>query len=435
MKSPVFARILIVLLVLLAGFGVWFAITRDSGGLAEDWTEFRGPSQDGHSQAKGLPTEWSAEKNVVWKTTLPGRAWSSPVVSGDRIFLTNAINEKDDEDVHAPVSLHVLALNAADGKQIWDKEVFFIKEPFSKGFHEKNSHASASPVYKDGRIYAHFATFGTACLDVDGNIIWKTQEPVFTTELGTGSCPVIVDDLLIFNCDGVEAPFVVALDRATGKERWRTLRDIKDEKKPKDLYALSTPLLIDVKGEKQLITVGTRVVQALSPKDGREIWRHSHPDYCAVPRPVFGQGLVFINTGFQHPSTFAINPDGKGDVSDKNLVWETGKNVPLTPSMLVVGPDLYMVSDAGMLSCLDAKTGKVWWHERVGKTTSASLFYGDGRIYLQDEFGKGYVIKPGHKLELIATNDLGDKSMASYSVLGNRLLIRTHHALWCIGKK
>jgi outer membrane protein assembly factor BamB len=404
----------------------------NEGGPSADWTEFRGPTQDGHSQTKGLPTVWSAEKNIAWKTPLRGRAWSSPIVAGDRIYLTNATNEKDDEDVHAPVSLRVLALDAKDGKVLWDKEVLTAQEPFSKGFHEKNSHASASPVYDQGRIYAHFATFGTACVDEQGNIIWATHDPAFKTELGTGSCPIVVGDLLIFNCDGTENPFVVALDKATGKERWRTLRAIKE--KAKDVYGLSTPLLIDVNGEKQLVSVGTKVVQGISPKDGHEIWRMSHSNYCPVPRPVFGQGLVFVNTGFEKAGVIAIKPDGQGDVTEKNLVWETHKNTPLTPSMLVVGEELYMVSDSGMTTCLDAKTGKVRWSERVAKTTSASPFYADGKIYLQDEYGTGYVLKAGKKFELIATNDLKDKSMASYAVYGKHLLIRTHHALWCVGK-
>ncbi len=431
MKSSRIVRILIAPLVFLAAFLIWRAWSHRQGP-AVDWPEFRGPTQDGHSAARGLPTVWGKDKNIVWKTALRGRAWSSPIVAGDRIYLTNATTATDDDDIHAPVSLHVVGLDAKDGKILWDKEVLTVEQPFSTGFHEKNSHASATPVFDKGRIYAHFGTFGTACVNEQGNIIWKTQDPVFKTELGTGSCPVIVDDLLVFNCDGVENPFVVALDKTTGKERWRTLRDIKD--KPKDIYAMSTPLLIEVNGEKQLITVGTRIVQALAPKDGREIWRVVHREYCPVPRPVFGEGLVFINTGFQKPSTYAIKPDGEGDVTETHLVWETRKNTPLTPSMLVVGEELYMVTDSGAVTCLDAKTGKVCWNERVGKTTSASPFYAGGNIYLQDEFGTGYVFKAGRKFELLATNNLSEKAMASYAVHGRHLLIRTHHTLWCVGE-
>jgi len=400
------------------------------------WPEFRGPTQDGHSTAMGLPTEWGVDKNVVWKTALPGRSWSSPIVTGDRIFMTNATTANGGDDPHAAVTLHVLAVDAKDGKQLWDREIFTVEQPYTTGFHDKNSHASSTPVYDNGRVYAQFGNFGTACLDEAGKVLWKTTEPAFKTELGNGGCPIVVGDLLIFNCDGVEEPFVVALDKVTGKIRWKTMRG----KPAQTRYALSTPTVLKLKTGKdkeitEIITAGTRQVQALDPVDGHEIWHVFHDGYCNVPRPVIGCGLVFVTTGFEHPHVLAIEPDPQGRAKGTHMVWDTDKHVPLTPSMLVVGEDLYMASDNGMVSCLEAKTGKVWWEERVGKATSASLLYADGKIYLQDEFGKGYVFRPNHRLELLATNDLQDKSMASYAVHRGRLLIRTQHALWCIGNK
>ena len=396
-----------------------------------EWPEFRGPSQDGQSTATGLPVEWGPEKNVVWKASLPGRSWSSPIVANDRIYLTNAVAAKDDNDLHDKVSLRVLALNANTGTKIWDQEIFSIDDPHSFGVHDKNSHASPTPVFDDGRIYAHFGHFGSACLDDKGSIVWKTTEPGFKTELGSGGCAVIVDDLMIFNCDGLEDPFVVALDKHDGKERWRRARG----RKAKALYALSTPLVIEVNGHKQLVTVGTRIAQALNPADGKEIWHLNHEEYCAVPRPVSAQGMIFLNTGFEKSNLLAIKADSKGALSDQQVLWQMNKNTPLTPSMIVVGDDLYMVADTGIVTCMNARDGTVYWQERVGKTTSASLLYADGKIYLQDEFGKGYVLKPGHKLEILATNDLADKSLASYAVHGHHLLIRTQHTLWCIGEK
>lgn len=419
-----------VLLVCCALLGA--ACSRKSAGAKKaEWPEFRGPSQNGHSSATGLPTEWSPTKNIVWKTELPGRSWSSPIVAGDRIILTNAISANNVEDVKAPVSLHVLALDASSGKVLWDHEVFFIENPWNEGYFDKNSHASATPVYDEGRVYAQLGNFGTVCLDVDGNVIWKTKEPAFESIYGNGGCPIVVDDLLVFNCDAVKEPFVVALDKATGKVRWKTDRG----RKGKNLYALSTPLSIEVNGVRQIITVGTRVAQALSPKDGKKIWHVFHDEYCAVPRPVFAHGLVFLSTGHDKANLLAIRPDGRGNVTDTHVVWRAGKNVSLTPSPLVVGDELYMVADNGVMTCLDAKTGALHWSERVGKTTSASPLYADGKIYVQDEFGKGYVLKPGHKLDVLATNDLGDKSLASYAVHGKHLLIRTQHAVWCVGEK
>jgi len=396
-----------------------------------EWPEFRGPTEDGHSTATGLPTEWGPDKDVVWKTPLPGRAWSSPIVAGDRIYLTNAVTPHEEEDLHASVTLHALALGATDGKVLWDRELFTIEQPYTTGFNDKNSHASPTPVYDQGRIYAQFGNFGTACLDEQGHVIWKTQEPTFKTELGNGGCPIVVDDLLVFNCDGVVEPFVVALDKATGKERWRTVRG----RKAKNVYALSTPLLIDADGKKQIITVGTRIIQSVNPKNGHEFWHVDHGNYCTVPRPVFGDGLVFVSTGFDHSNLFAIKPEGKGNITGKNLVWQYDKNVPLTSSMLVVGDDLYMVSDNGLVTCMEARTGQVYWQERVARSTSASPLYGDGKIYIQDETGKGYVLKPGHQKEVIATNDLGERTMSSYAVHGNKFIIRSLHAVWCIGVK
>lgn len=398
---------------------------------AEDWPEFRGPTKQGLSTATGLPTEWSTTKNIVWKADLPGRAWSSPIVIGDSIFLTNAVGAKDSTDPHDTFSLRVLALNAVDGKVLWDTEVFSVVQPHAQGVHGKNSYASPTPIFEDGRIYAHFGHFGTACLDDTGKIVWKSNGLSYKPVHGNGGCPVLVNDLLVFNADAGSAPFIAALDKATGKVRWKIPR-VSDAKKT---FSFCTPLVIEVNGAKQIITPGSNVVCALNPKDGGEIWRVRYDGYSVVPRPVFGHGLIFLSTGYDHASALAIRADGKGDVTDTHVVWKLDKGSPLTPSMLVIGDDVYMVSDQGIVSCVDAKTGAVHWQERVSRPTSASPLYADGKIYIQDELGSGYVVKPGPKLELLAKNDLGEKSLASPAVWGNKLLIRTQSALWCIGRK
>lgn len=398
---------------------------------AEDWPEFRGPTRQGISTAKGLVTEWSPTKNIVWKAELPGRAWSSPIVIGDRIYLTNAVGEKDSTDPHDTFSLRVQALNAVDGKVIWDAEIFHIANPVSLGTHGKNSYASPTPIFENGRIYAHFGHLGTACVDESGKLLWKTNELAYKPVHGNGGCPVLVNDLLIYNADAAEAPFITALDKNTGKLRWKVDR-VSDAKKK---FSFCTPLVIDVNGEKQIITPGSNVVSALNPKDGSEIWRVRYDGYSVVPRPVFGHGLLFLSTGFDHASALAIRPDGKGDVTDTHVAWKLDKGSPLTPSMLLVGNDIYMVSDQGIVSCVDAVSGAVHWQERVSRGTSASPLYADGKIYIQDELGSGYVLKPNSaSLELLAQNDLGDKSLASPAVWKNNLLIRTQSALWCIGK-
>jgi outer membrane protein assembly factor BamB len=341
------------------------------------------------------------------------------------------VGEKDSTDPHDTYALRVLALNAADGRVIWDTEVFRISSPHTQGVHGKNSYASPTPVYEDGRIYAHFGHLGTACVDENGKVLWKTNEFSYKPVHGNGGCPVLVDDLLIFNADAMESPFIVALDKQSGKLRWKTPRTSDAKKK----FSFCTPLVIEVNGAKQLISPGSNVVCALNPKDGSEIWRVRYDGYSVVPRPVFGNGLVFLSTGFDHASALAIRPDGKGDVTDTHVAWKLDKGSPLTPSMLLIGNDLYMVSDQGMVSSVDAKTGGVRWQERVARSTSASPLYADGKIYIQDELGSCYVLKPGRTLQLLAKNDLGDKSLASPAVWGNKLLIRTQSGLWCIGAK
>lgn len=402
-----------------------------SSSFAESWPEFRGPTKDGHSTATGLPVEWGPEKNVVWKAELPGKAWSSPIVIGDRIYLTNAVGEKDSTDPHDTFSLRVTALDAASGKVIWDTEVFKVEQPHTFGVHGKNSYASPTPVCENGRIYAHFGHFGIACVDEKGSIIWKNNRIIYKPVHGNGGCPVIVDDLVIFHCDAEIDPFIIALDKGTGEMRWKKSR-VTDAKKT---FSFCTPLLIEVNGVKQLISPSSNVVTALNPADGSEIWHVRYTGYSVVPRPIFGHGLIFMSTGFDHASALAIKPDGKGDVTDTHVVWRIEKNAPLTPSMLLIGDDLYMVSDNGLVSCVEAKTGTVIWQDRVAKGTSASPLYADGKIYIQDELGTGYVLAAGHELKLLATNPLGDKSLASYAVVDKDLLIRTQHYLYRIGQR
>jgi len=397
---------------------------------AEDWPEFRGPTRQGISTATGLPTVWSTTKNVKWKKDLPGRAWSSPIVIGEVIYVTDAVGRKDSTDPHDTFSLRVMAINALDGATLWDQEIFVVDQPHTQGIHGKNSYASATPIYEDGRIYAHFGHFGTACLDAQGKILWKSNEVKYMPVHGNGGCPILVKDLLIFHADGATNPRVVALSKDTGRLRWQVPRTV-NFKKP---FSFCTPLLIEVDGKPQIISTGSGVVSALRPEDGREIWKVRHEGYSVIPRPVFAHGLVFACTSYDRSSILAIKPDGQGDVTDTHVVWRMEKGAPHTPSPLVVGDDLYLQADNGLVSCVEARTGTLKWQERVSRQSSASPIYADGKIYLLDEQGSGYVIKPGPRLELLAQNDLGDKALASYAVVGKNLLIRTQHTLWCMGE-
>ncbi len=395
------------------------------------WPEFRGPAAQGLSSAKGLPTEWSKDKNIAWRAELPGLGWSTPIVANGKVLITNA-TPLDGTDASKGVSLRVLSLDAASGKVVWDTEFGQVTDAEALKMHKENSQASPSVVFESGKIYAHFGHHGTGCLDESGKILWSNHEHNFKPVHGTGGSPVIVDDLLIFNNDADTNPGVVALNKKSGKTVWRTLRESGATRK----FSFCTPLVIEVNGKKQVITPGSGTVQALEPKTGKEIW-HVNTDqgYSVVPRPVFAHGLVFIASGFNKAVAYAIKPDGQGDVTETHVVWTSNKHVPLNASMVVVGDELYMLDDGGFLSCLDAKTGDLYYQERVLGPTWSSLIFADGHIYGIDKQGKTAVVIPGKELKVVATNDLGEKAQASFSVCDNDLLIRTDKALYRVGKR
>ncbi|MFO1438854.1 MAG: PQQ-binding-like beta-propeller repeat protein [Verrucomicrobiaceae bacterium] len=396
---------------------------------AADWTEFRGPGAQGHSDATDLPLTWSPTSHIAWKAPVAGVGWSSPVVVGDRIFLTSAVSLSGKEEATADRSLRVLALDAATGKTVWDVELFQAKAPRA---HRKNSHASPTPVYEDGKLYVHFGHLGTACLNAaNGQTAWATQSFAYSPVHGNGSSPVLFEDLLIFSADAETEPKVIALDKATGTQRWAFNRQSDAKKK----FSFCTPLVIDVNGQKQLISPGSGVVNALNPKTGEEIWRcYYDQGYSVVPRPVYAHGMIFLSSGYDKPVLYAIKVDGKGDVTASHIAWKIEKAVPHNPSMAVIGDELYFVADNGILNCVDAKSGQVHYSERCTGPISASLLAADGKLYLQDEKGLGVVVKPGKQFQILSQNDLAERSLASYAVIGSDLLIRTEGNLYRIKK-
>ena len=235
----------------------------------------------------------------------------------------------------------------------------------------------------------------------------------------------------MFSCDGYDQQFVVALDRAKGTVLWKTARNTESLKK----FSFSTPLLITVNGKQQIISPGSGAVGAYDPASGREIWRVKYEGYSVIPRPVFGRGLVFVSSGFESPSLLAIRPDGHGDVTTSHVAWTLRKGAPLTPSPLLVGDELYLVSDPGIASCVDARTGKAHWQERIGGNYSASPLYADGKIYCQDEGGTGVVLKAGKRFEVLARNSLGERTLASYAVSDGAFFIRTENYLYRIQER
>jgi len=395
-----------------------------SAGTASDWPEFRGPTAQGLAEA-ALPLTWNATRNIAWKQPIPGQGWSSPIVKDGRVYLTTAVESKT--NAAGTLSLRTLCLESATGACVWDVEVFAAESRAAATHHAKNGNASPTPLLVKQRLYVHFGHHGTACLDLKGTVLWRSTQLKYPPVHGNGGSPVLAGSALIFSCDGAERPFVAALEADTGKLLWKTERETSAKKK----FSFSTPLVISVRGQTQVISAGSGAVCAYEPRTGRELWRVSYGEgYSVVPRPVFGHGLLFIASGFDRPVAMAIRPDGQGDVTETHVAWTLNKSVPNTPSMLLVGDELYMVSDAGIASCVEAKTGQVHWQERVEGNYSASPLFAGGRIYFLNEAGTTTVVKAGRTFEKLATNELNERSLASSAASDGALFIRTERHLF-----
>jgi outer membrane protein assembly factor BamB len=391
-----------------------------------DWPEFRGPAGMGHAQSAGLPLRWSETDNVAWKTPLPGLGWSSPVVHRGRVYVTTATETADDGR-----SLRLLCLDAATGRMLWDRELF--SQPGPVRIHAKNSHASPTPLVAGERIIAHFGPHGTACASLDGETLWRQTLP-YVPQHGNGGSPALAGDVLVICCDGSDTQYVVGLDLATGELRWRTDRDTA----PAKGFSFATPLVTTVAGREQAICPGSDAVFAYDPATGREIWRVDYPGgYSVIPRPVHAAGLVFVGSGYDRPVLYAIDPTGTGNVTATHVRWTLDRGAPHTPSVLVVDDDLYCVSDKGVATCLDARSGAERWVERLGGNFSASPLHAAGVIYFQNEAGEAILVKAGPTFEEVARNRLGDdeRTFASYAVDDGSLLVRSESALYRIGPR
>ena len=383
---------------------------------ASDWPQFRGPTGQGTSDEHGLPLNWSETTNVRWKVPIPGKGWSSPVIQGDRIWLTTATEDGK--------SLRAISVDRNTGAILQNVEVFRLKS--AKLTNAKNSFASPTPIIDGDHVYIHFGAFGTACLTQSGEVVWKTKLDYDNGQHGTGGSPVLYDDLLIISCDGNDIQYVVALDKLTGKVRWKKSRE--------GYQAYTTPLIVKLEGGDQVISPGAFRAVSYDPRNGKELWQVTYGEgFSNVPRPVYGDGLVFICTGFQQPSLLAVRIDGKGDVTKSKVAWKLDRGVPLTPSPLLVGNELYLVTDNGIATCIDAKTGKENWRARLGGNHSASPIYADGRIYFLSEEGESVVIAPGKELKHLATNQLDGRTLASMAVAGGSIFVRSETHLYRIG--
>ena len=352
------------------------------------------------------------------------------MLHGGRIYLTSAVPIEGKRA--GDQSLEALCVDAATGELVWRERVFLQDGATAPLPQPKNGHASPTPVVSGGRLYVHFGHQGTACLNLAGDILWRNDTIKYDPRHGNGGSPILAGGALVFSCDGYKQRFVIALDRDSGKRLWRHDRRGPSVRK----FSFTTPLLIAVGGRQQVISPGSDVVGAHDPRTGQEIWRVRYETgYSVIPRPVYGHGLVYVVTGYNTPRVLAIRPTGEGDVTETHVEWETDRGAPHTPSLLLVDDELYMVSDKGVARCLDARSGKLHWRERIGGNYSASPVYADGNIYFQNEQGDGTVIEPGKRFKLLAKNSLGERTFASYAVADGTLFIRSETHLYRIAAR
>ena len=414
--------------VLLAGFLAFLPSAR-----AENWPEFRGPGRQGISGEKNLPIKWGKSENIAWSSAVPGVSWSTPIVWDNRVFLTTATDEGQ--------SCRVLALDAATGKTVWDREVF-RQVPRKK--ETRNSYSTPTPVTDGKRVYAVFSDGGFAALDFAGNIAWTNRDYPFYSQHGLGASPVLSGGLLIMTMDassegedkliGWQKPwdksFVVALDAATGKQRWKTMRGV-------TRISHGTPTIWNgPDGKPQVVTEAGDVVQGFDRDTGAKLWTSAVAGEGKVPSTVVGEGLVFTAGGYRgRESVKAFRLGGAGELAETALAWEQKKVNPKVPSLVHIKPWLFAIQDNGMASCQKAETGEVVWQERVGGGFSASPVAADGRIYLLDNNGDTTVIDAGPAYKVLAKNTLGEPTQASMAVSNGRIFIRTEKTLWCVGNR
>jgi outer membrane protein assembly factor BamB len=406
---------------------------------ALDWPGFRGPSGSGLALQAQLPLVWSETNNVAWKVAVTGRGRSSPVVLGDRIWLTTAVERgvvrkyigSDDMQTAEHVSLRAVCLDRESGKTLWEVTLFDVANP--DPVHWLNSWATPTPVAEPGRVYCDFGTHGTVCLDAaTGKVLWQ-QQLRLDHQVGPGSSPVLWRDRLILVRDGRDAQYVTALDKHTGKALWKTARPPINVSHPNLKKSFSTPLIIAPGGTPQLVAPGAHWTVAYDPQSGVEIWRVRHGDGFSIgTSPVFGHGLIFFGTGCHKAQLWAVRADGQGDVTASNFAWKTLRQVPVMSSPVLVGEELYWVSDDGMATCVKATTGDVHWQERLGGACLASPIAAGGRIYFFRQDATTVVVKAGRQFERLAENRLEGTVVASPAVAGDALFLRTDTHLYRI---
>ncbi len=394
--------------------------------IVADWPQFRGPDGQGHSDAKGIPVEWSEEKNVKWKMPVPGQGFSSPVISGGQIWMTSSEMEGK--------SLHAICLDLATGNLLHNIEVITTDDAGPR--HRLNGYASPTPVLDEKYVYVHFGPRGTVCLNRNGKIIWKNTGFKYNVIQGGASSPILHGDLLLLTCDGIDFQFIVALEKETGKVRWKQPRahlEAAAKKRSIAKMSYSTPLIQSINGKNQLVCSGADHVAAYDLGTGRELWWMPYDGFSIVGRPSYGNSLFYVVGSIRqdHFCVYAVRP-GDGQLKPDEIVWKYSKSVPHVPSPLLVGREIYFVHDGGVATCLDALTGQPLWQERLGGNHDASPIEIRNRLYFLNREGKANVLTAGRKFEVLATNQLEGTFKASPAVANGALFLRNESHLYRI---
>ena len=441
-----FGRISIVSVIAFLATVAFFDSIVDAG----NWPQWRGPDGQGVSTEKNLPTVWSATKNIKWKTPIAGRAHSSPIVWGNKIFVTTAVEGPvvpgakavkhmmgDKEFLH-PDSIgadrkhtfKVISVNASTGKILWEQTAF-EGTPYDNR-HRKSSFAASTPATDGKHVYAFFGSEGLYAYDMNGKFAWKADlGKLGTVGMGTGTSPILHDNLVLMQCDedNGEASFIVALDKKTGKEVWKTPRKVQ--------VSWATPILVRTAKRAELITSGTEAIVAYDPATGKELWRHKGVESNAIPSPVANSESVFLSAGFPAKIVMAIRLGAAGDLTDSaNVAWKHSKGTAYVPSPILYGEYLYLTTDRGILTCLNAKTGELVYEGGrvpIPATFTASPVAFDGKILLTSEDGDTFMVKAGPKHEILGSNSVGEPVYASPAIADGRIFIRGEKNLYAIG--
>lgn len=395
--------------------------------IGEDWPQFRGPGGCGRSLSKRTPVFWRERQNIVWKAPIHDKGWSSPVISGDQVWLTTATEDGK--------KLFAICINRRTGAIVHDLKIFDVEKPAY--CHPYNSYASPTPVLEDGRVYVHFGTYGTACIDAkSARVSWRQTDLHCDHYRGPGSSPIVHKNLLFVAFDGIDVQFLVALDKETGKLVWKKERAIKYGTSNGDFKkAYGTPSLIVANGKELLVNTTAVATIAFEPLTGDERWIVYHGGMNSAAPPQFDGQLAYLCTGDFGDRLVAVRPNGEGDVTRSHVVWKSNRGVPSRTSPILIDDQLCMVSEAGVLTCMTAATGHVLWQERLGGKFCASPVFADGKLYLFDEDGTGVVGEPGAMWKKLSANKLDAGCMATPAIADGGIYVRTKTHLYRIEDK